>query len=710
MTTSTLTHTDLERHAALGIPADLLTRAQVRRVTDPEARELLALNGQPGDFAGLEYPYLDPRTGYRVTSRVRRDHPPLKADGSPDGKYFAGFGDNRHLYFAPGADVVLHDASALVVVVESEKAALAVRAAAARAGRAVLVVATGGCWGWRGRIGKTEDASGTRVDVKGVLSDVELVAWHERPAVIAFDGDATTNSSVAAARRALTTELRARGAQVRAVDLPSERGVNGPDDYIGTHGDAAFWTLLDTAPTEARVLDSSDPLPTARAFVADAHTTAGVLGLRHQSGVFYAHNGSMYSGRDEGAVRADVYRFLEPAKQRIALTSGEPPTLLPFRPTKTKVENVLDALRAVCNLPAASAAPCWLQDDPGVDPFDVLPLHNGLLHIPTRTLLPATPAFFALNGLEFSYEPDAAAPTHWLQFLSELWGDDDESRDTLQELIGYLLTPRTHFQKIAMLVGPRRSGKGTIARVTRKLLGDRNVCGPTLANMSEQFGLSVLINKTAAIIADARIGGRTDTAVITERLLSVSGEDTLSIPRKFLPDWNGKLTARFLLLTNELPRIEDASGALSSRFVLLALHTSFYGREDHGLLDRFIPELPGILNWALDGYDRLYARGRFVQPQSSAALIQEFEDLGSPIGAFVRDRCDVGRGFEVMQMQVFEAWKSWCQENGRDKPGTIQTLGRNLRAAVPWLQSTQPRVMGTQVRYWQGLRLKADTR
>ena len=71
----------------------------VRRVSDREARDLLSLNGKPGDMSGLEFPYIDPHTGRRVTSRIRRDHPPLRADGSPDGKYCAAYGDRRHLYF-----------------------------------------------------------------------------------------------------------------------------------------------------------------------------------------------------------------------------------------------------------------------------------------------------------------------------------------------------------------------------------------------------------------------------------------------------------------------------------------------------------------------------------------------------------------------------------------------------------------------------------
>lgn len=504
---------------------------------------------------------------------------------------------------------------------------------------------------------------------------------------------------------------RAPVSAVQAAHMhPTVLGSREPRDgaQVGTaSGESTRATATDPALTGPLVLDPADPLPIARLFVAKAHTIDGRVGLRYQAGLFYQHDAgaSAYREREEVSLRADVYDFLEPARR---WTDSRPPKLAPFMPTKSKVENVLDALRAVTNLPAACAAPCWLHDDPGLDAFDMLPCRNGLLHIPTRTLLPPTPAFFTLNGLDFAYDPSAAAPTRWCGFLNELWRNDVDSQQTLQEWIGYLLTPRTHFQKICMLVGPKRSGKGTIARVARRVLGDRNTCGPTLAHMGEQFGLSVLVGKSAAIIADARISGRTDTAVLTERLLSISGEDSLSVPRKFLPDWSGKLSTRFLLLTNELPRIEDASGALASRFVVLTLERSFYGREDHNLFDRFVPELPGILNWALEGWDRLYARGRFVQPQSSVELIQQFEDLGSPVGAFLRDRCDIGRGYEVPQQRVFDAWKKWCQENGRDRPGTIQTLGRNLRAAVPWLAVTSPRVLGVPVRHWEGLRLKQE--
>ena len=105
-------------------------------------------------------------------------------------------------------------------------------------------------------------------------------------------------------------------------------------------------------------------------------------------------------------------------------------------------------------------------------------------------------------------------------------------------------------------------------------------CAVARVLLANNFGLAPLIDKPLAIISDARLSGRSDQAVIVERLLSISGEDILSVDRKHREPWTGSLPTRFLLLSNELPRLSDASGAMASRFVVLTLRNSFYGRED----------------------------------------------------------------------------------------------------------------------------------
>ncbi len=355
--------------------------------------------------------------------------------------------------------------------------------------------------------------------------------------------------------------------------------------------------------------------------------------------------------------------------------------------------------------------PCWLEGAEGPRAEEIVACTNGLLHLPTRTMHPHTQQFFSLNAVDYAYTPSAAAPAAWLEFLHDLFDDDIEAVETLQELFGYYLLPDTRQHKIGLIVGPKRGGKGTIARILTGVLGRANVCGPTLGSLGMNFGLWPLLHKRLAIISDARLSGRTDQAVVVERLLSISGEDAITVDRKHLSPWTGKLPTRFLILTNELPKLTDASGALASRFILLCLTRSWYGREDHELTDRLLEELPGILNWSIAGWQRLNERGHFVQPASAAEALQDLEDLSSPIRAFVRERCEIGPGLCVDVETLFAAWQDYCGNTGRERTGTIQSFGRDLRAACPGLRIVQPRVDGRRARMYEGvaLRPEADT-
>jgi putative DNA primase/helicase len=447
------------------------------------------------------------------------------------------------------------------------------------------------------------------------------------------------------------------------------------------------------------------PLISAREFLHRWHTKARMRTLHHQNATFYRWAQTHYDEMTTEEVRADLYAFLDKA---VRPTDEEGETA-PFSPTKSKVANVLEALAAEAQLPSATRPPAWLDDQLHPAAADLISCTNGLLHLPSRKLLPHSTALFSLNALDFDYQPKAPEAVEWIKFLHQLWPDDPDSIGMLQEMFGLILTGDTSHQKAFLLVGPKRSGKGTIARVATRLLGQANVCGPTLSSLGSNFGIAPLIGKRLAIISDARLGGKTDQSVVVERILAITGEDSLSIDRKFKDAWTGRLETRIMVLTNELPRLADASGALASRFLILLLTNSFYGKEDHGLTDRIIRELPGILNWSLEGWDRLKKRGHFVQPASSAAAQQDFEDLGSPIGAVLRDRCIIGPSEKCRPEDLHGRWMDWCRDQNITQVGTVQTFGRELRSVVSGLKVVNPRnAQGKQERYYQGVRLAAQ--
>jgi putative DNA primase/helicase len=445
-------------------------------------------------------------------------------------------------------------------------------------------------------------------------------------------------------------------------------------------------------PQTPLILDPQDPIAIARTFVEMRYAHARQRLLVHHADEWRSWSGSHYPIVDEATIRAQLWTFLEQAYRPVGGGVAEP-----LKPTSARVANVLDPMRAVCNLPASIAPPVWLRSSK-IPAREIIACANGLLHLPTRRLHPHDPAFFNVNAGDFDFDPDAACP-EWLIFLADLWPDDPEAIETLQDWFGYSLTTDTSQHKILMLVGPKRGGKGTIGRVLTALLGPTNVCSPTLSSLGTNFGPWQLVDTQLAIIADARLSGRADQHIIAERLLSISGEDLQTIDRKFKGPWTGRLAVRFMILTNELPRIADASTALPSRFIVLPLSRSFLGIENHALTDRLIDERAGILNWALDGRNRLTDRGHFIQPQSGQDLIRELEDLASPVGTFVRERCTVAPGARVECSALFDAWKAWCEAQGRDHPGTAQTFGRNLRAVVPGLRIVQ------HPRRYEGIRL-----
>lgn len=462
------------------------------------------------------------------------------------------------------------------------------------------------------------------------------------------------------------------------------RGRAGPDDES-----------LDPSSPAAPLADFADPVAAATSIVTGMYTDGGLRVLHYWQGEFHWWARSHYVTLPMPDVREVLYRV------------GPVVSAKPIK--KRSVDDVLDALKAAANLShrTVPAVPAWIHRQAGdPDPRGVIPVRNGLVHVDTGQLLAPTPRLFVPYALPFDYTPDAAPPVAWLAFLASVWGDDRESIDTLQEWLGYLLTADTSQQKALMIVGPRRSGKGTLGRVVVQLLGERNTASPTLASLGNNFGLEPLVGKTCALMSDARLGARADIAGVAENLLRLTGEDPISVDRKFREAYTARLIARIVVLTNEVPVFRDAASALPSRFIVLRTERSFYGREDHSLDGKLAAELPGILVWALAGLRRLRERGRFVQPASAAAQMRLMEELASPIGMFLRDQCVVEPGAQVPITTLYEAWRDWCKAHGRDQPGTEQTFGRDVAAAAPSVGHSRPRINGERVRMYEGVRLR----
>lgn len=503
-----------------------------------------------------------------------------------------------------------------------------------------------------------------------------------------FEGDPAVALLTACARLPGFLHNKREPFRTRIIEISDSAPYSAEEILAEFPPEAEPYKASDSRP----ILPAGAPLAAAEEFAKRYYSIGDILLLRSYRGAFYGWTGTYYRELPQEWIERQLYEFL-----KTALVRDKNGNVGPFNPTKYKVEQIIHALRRGTLIEQEREAPLWLNDADR-SRKNLVACRNGILDIEIGRLISHDPNFFTTNALPLDFNPEAPAPERWLRFLVEIWPKDEEAELCLQEIFGYLLTDDTRQHKIFLIWGPKRGGKGTIVDVLVQLLGRNNVVFQTLKSMTGEFGRWPLIDKKLCAVTDARLGSKTDTAALAETMLSISGGDPQTVNRKMQPFWNGYLNVRFLLTTNDLPGIRDASGTLPSRFVLLRMTESFYGREDLDLKERLRVELPGILNWALEGLKRLRERGHFQMPKSSEDALRQLTELASPATAFLSEWCDVGTQYEIGIEELYSAYKAWCDAAGH-KAQSVHVLGKDLRALIPRLTVARPRAGGKRRRY-----------
>lgn len=338
-----------------------------------------------------------------------------------------------------------------------------------------------------------------------------------------------------------------------------------------------------------------------------------------------------------------------------------------------------------------------------------LAFRNGFLRLDQsrRTFEALSPEHKARHLLPCDYSDDAARknpPRAWARYLKSIWGSDVQAIELVHQILGYLLSGRHDLQKIFVLLGPPRAGKGTLLNVIQAIFRDQ--AGPfKVAALDQTFSMQSMLGKTVVYDPDVRRANSMfkSEGQMVERLLSISAHDTQTIPRKNLQDVLVALPARLLLAANPPFGLTDVGGALASRFVILTFPRSFLGSEDTGLGADLISEIPAIVALALDGLDRLNQVGRFVEPASSAEERESVERAQNPMLAFLADECETGKDFSVGCAELWLAAVKWRDENGHKRMSSA-AFGEFLRQRG--VHQVRPKHAGERLpRIYVGVRL-----
>jgi P4 family phage/plasmid primase-like protien len=450
------------------------------------------------------------------------------------------------------------------------------------------------------------------------------------------------------------------------------------------------------------VLDSG-AMNHARTFLDNYYSSEEGYKLVHYADDFYIHVGTHYEIIEEATVRSKVYAFLDKCKK-----PAKQGALVPFNPSPATVSGAIDAIKSIVHLAnhPNTKPPIWLEDYAQSKPVasKLVSLKNGIFHLEDSILIPHSLGFFTQNSLPFAYDQTATCPT-WDNFLQSVWGDDPESIECLQEIFGYILSGDTRQQKFFNIIGPRRSGKGTINKVLVSLLGQHNTVAPELGELCDTFGLQPWLGKLLASFTDARAPERNRSAVVSQ-LLRIVGGDTITVNRKNKEAWNGYLPTRLVIYSNEALQLTENSNALTGRMIVLKMTKSFFNKEDTDLAHKLEQELGGIFNWAMEGLKRRLLRGgHFIQPSTGKEYLDLMAELGNPIGSFCEDALVFEPRAMIKKEDVFAAFKHWALKKSMT-PGTEQAFKRRFLAATQeqCVRSEQVQVNGERANVYMGVK------
>ena len=314
-----------------------------------------------------------------------------------------------------------------------------------------------------------------------------------------------------------------------------------------------------------------------------------------------------------------------------------------------KEKQVLDALRI------ETYTPEWKPQ------LDRIHLQNGTYFLDERGFVPEKE--LCLNRLPVEYQPDAPAPTKWLEFLDGLLIPEDIL--TLQEYLGYLLIPSTKAQKMLIMTGKGGEGKSRIGLLLKKLFGEASHSESILRIETNRFASANLEYKLVMVDDDLNMVALPETRNIKS---IVTAEDRLCIERKNKQAVQGLLYVRFICFGNgNLVAAHDDSDGFWRRQILITVKDRDPARVDNPfLIEELSEERPGILLWMLEGLHRLLAnRYQFTISERSIqnleAAMADSDNLTQfmQASAYVRFKPDT----EERSTYLYRAYTKWCEDN-----------------------------------------------
>jgi len=312
------------------------------------------------------------------------------------------------------------------------------------------------------------------------------------------------------------------------------------------------------------------------------------------------------------------------------------------------------------------------------EPKPIINCSNGEVQIDitagTHNRRSHTPRSYLLHCLTVSYDSAATSPI-WDDAIRGIFKNCREPEKVIEhlyEMIGYLIQPKKDIPSWFLWIGGGNNGKSMVFHILESLIGSHAILPRSIQDFADagrsNHATASLVGKLVTIDDDANI----DKVLPSAALKKLAESQTWEANPKHKEAYNFRASATPVVLVNGWPMIRDITHGMLRKIFVFPFNRRFRkGIDDDTSLEDKIKatELPGILNHALAGLQRLRRRGEFDPPADCLRAKDEWLKRSNPVLDWIATCCVTGNGAWTALNDLYSSYTLWADQNYFKRPG-----------------------------------------
>lgn len=372
--------------------------------------------------------------------------------------------------------------------------------------------------------------------------------------------------------------------------------------------------------------------------------------------LFYGFEGGVYRRKNKAQIKSALRKFVPVTYQKDAQIAEAQRTLFELG-AKIHSFDELDANERYINF------------------------KNGLFDLEDWKLVPHNPEILSTIQLQYEYNPSLSSKPVFDRYMNDLFTREDDTIDhdsmkILQEFCGLAISNIYVYRakKALFLCSIRgNTGKTQLLNLIQAILGEENVTSIPIQNMNEntgRFTMGTALGKRMIVNGDQTESDIGDSSYFKQ----LTGGDRTKMENKNQKPLMVRFRGGIMVGCNGLPSFTDDKGSHVFERLLLIMCTNVipYEKRDSMLLDKIKPEIPAIINWFLEGLQRLIENGyKFTKSKATEKALHEYREQLDSVYRFIHEYESDGNHFvitnnrsdQIAKSTFYDEYERWCADN-----------------------------------------------